>query len=81
MHEKKRRNIQTNFRLCLKKNEILRQKKLRSLETARAAKERYMREKAAFDAAESDEGMSTPIEPNAVDNAIDEVQAGKDIEV
>ena len=64
-----------------KKNEILRQKKLRSLETARAAKERYMREKAAFDAAESDEGMSTPIEPNAVDNAIDEVQAGKDIEV
>ena len=68
------------LQMLLKNNAILRRKKQRALELAREAREWYLSQKAALEEAENDEDMSTPIEPNAVDDAIDEVQAENAIE-
>ena len=61
--------------MLLKNNKILRQRKEKALKIARMAKEEYLKQKEGLEGADSDVSMSTPLEPNDVDKAIEEVQA------
>ena len=63
------------MQVLLKNNEILRQRKENALKVARMAKEEYLKQKEGLEGADSDVSMSTPLEPNDVDKAIEEVQA------
>ena len=61
--------------MLLKNNEILRQRKENALKVARMAKEEYLKQKEGLEGTDSDVSMSTLLEPNDVDKAIEEVQA------
>ena len=63
--------------MLLKNNKILRQRKEKALKIARMAKEEYLKQKEGLEGTENDVSMSTPLEPNDVDKAIEEVQAEK----
>ena len=65
------------LQVLLKNNEVLRQRKEKALKIARMAKEKYLKQKEELDGTESDVSMSTPLEANDVDKAIEEVQAEK----